>query len=168
MSAQRQSSVLLLSTLDQLQCQAFNIEEVLRGAHLGAVRPPGYRNSFQVLDSPIKEMLGDINPLHSGFLFPGSELVKPDLSAYLSDVPEEVRQQVLIAVDEAHEDNTAMMRALDSKIRSLTSAASCLVNHSAEAIAGYGRLTSALDVCQLGILRRHVGAFVRPRQRRRS
>ena len=84
--------------------------------------------------------------MHSGFLFPGSELVKPDLSAYLSDVPEEVRQRVLIAVDEAHEDNTAKVRALDAKIRTLTSAASCLVNHSAEAITGYSRLMSALDV----------------------
>ena len=83
--------MLLLTVLDQIQRQTFNVQEVLRGAHPGAVMAPGYRDSFGVLDQPIKEMLGDINPRYSGFLFPGSEPVKPDLSGLLDNIPEEVR-----------------------------------------------------------------------------
>ena len=98
MSAQRQSSVLLLTILDQVQRQTFNVKEVLRGAHPGAVKAPGFRDSFGVLDQPIKEMLGDVNPQHSGLLFPGSEPAKPDLSGLLDNIPEEVRQRINITV----------------------------------------------------------------------
>ena len=74
MTAQCQSSVLLLIIFDQLMEQAFNIQEVMRDAHLGAIRPPGNRDSFNILDSPTPELVGKLDFAHSGLLFPGSEL----------------------------------------------------------------------------------------------
>ena len=64
--------------------------------------------------------------------------------------------------EETHNTNMGRVRALDAKIRALYSSSSSLVNSASEAISGYGRFLAALDQRQLGILRRHVGAFVRP------
>ena len=72
MALHRQSSVLVLSTMDHVQSQAFNVLEVLETANKGAVRSQGYRNSFHILDEPSKEMVGDINHHFQGFLFPGT------------------------------------------------------------------------------------------------
>ena len=65
-------------------------------------------------------------------------------------------------MEEAHAVNTAKVWALDGKICALHSAAASLANHSLEALAGYGRLISALDVRQQVILRCHNGSFIRP------
>ena len=162
MAFHRQSSVLVLSVMDHVQSQAFNVLEVLRTANKGAVRPQGYRDSFHILDEPSKEMVGDINHHFSGFLFPGTEPVKPDLAGLLTNIPEEISQRILLAVEEAHVDNLARSRILDNKVRTLANSASSLINTTAEALAGYARIQSALDARQLNILRRHTGAFVRP------
>ena len=91
-------------------------------------------------------MLGDLNPNFTGLLFPDSELDKPDLVSLLQDVPEEIRDRVNIAVEESYAENCRRVQALESKFRSLYTTAAGLVNDSTEAIRGYGRLASALDV----------------------
>ena len=85
MTAQRQSSVLLLSVFDKLLEQSFNLEEIMEDAHSGAVQPPGTRDSYGIQDSPIPVPVGELNPTHPGLVFPGVELEKPDLSAFLLD-----------------------------------------------------------------------------------
>ena len=97
-------------------------------------------------------------------VFPGAELEKLDLSAFLLDgqVPEEVRQRVNLAVEIAHQENTKRVRALDQKVRSLYSTAASLANDTSEALAGYRRLISTLNVRQQVFLKRHSGSFVRP------
>ena len=39
-------------------------------------------------------MFGDLNPNHTGLLFLGSKLEKPDLDSLLQDVSEEIRARV--------------------------------------------------------------------------
>ena len=54
-----------------------------------------------------------------------------------------------------------MVQILDSKIRSLYIAASGLVNDRVETLRGFGRVQTALDICQQSILRKS-GPFVKP------
>ena len=53
---------------------------------------------------------------------------------------------VRIMVDESHAENCRQVQALDSKFRGLYTTTAGLVNDGTEAIRGYGRLASALDV----------------------
>ena len=53
------------------------------------------------------------------------------------------------------------MQLWDSKVRSLYSAASSLVNDRVETLRGYGRIQTALDVCLQSIVRR-AGPFYKP------
>ena len=49
-------------------------------------------------------------------------------------------------MEESHAENCRQVQALDSKFRSLYTTATGLVNDGTEAIRGYGRLASALNV----------------------
>ena len=101
-----------------------------------------------------------LNWNQTGLLFPGSKLKKPDLNSLLHDFSEEIRARVNI-VEESHAENCRQVRALDSKFRSLNTAAAGLLNNGTEAIKGYGRLASALNVQQQAILRKSE-PFVKP------
>ena len=157
-----QSAVLLLSTMDHVQAQAFLVGEALESAAKGAVRSRGFRNTFNILDKPSQELVGDVNHHFQGFLYPGTEPVKADLTGLLDGVPEEIRDRILLAVEEAHGDNLERAKLLDRKVRTLANAASSLANTTAEALGTYARVQSALDARQLQILRRHTGNFVHP------
>ena len=68
---------------------------------------------------------------------------------------------VNIMVEESHDENYRRVQALDTRFRSLYTAATGLVNDGTQAIRGYGRLASALDVREQAILRK-CGTFVKP------
>ena len=148
--AHGQASVLLLANLDQILEHHFKLMESMEDAHSGAVLPPGNRDTCNIQDAPIPVPAGELNPAHSGLVFPGAKLEKPDLSAFLMDgsIPQEVRERVQVAVDMAHADNVVKMRAMDQKVRALYTTASALVNDSSEALNGYRKMLSALDVWQ--------------------
>ena len=78
-------------------------------------------------------MFGDLNPNHTGLLFLGSKLEKPDLDSLLQDVSEEIRARVNI-VEESYAENCRRVRALDSKFRSLNTAAAGLVNNGTSSL----------------------------------
>ena len=63
-------------------------------------------------------------------------------------------------MEESDAKNCRQVLALESKFRSLYTTAAGLVNNSTEAIRGYGRLASSLDVQQQAILRKS-GPFVK-------
>ena len=102
--AQRQALVLLLNNIDQVLEHSFTLEGVMADAHSGALQAPGTRDSYNIQDSPIRVPQGDLNPAHTGLVFPGAELEKPDLTAFLMDssIPEEVCQRVNLAVEMTH------------------------------------------------------------------
>ena len=50
------------------------------------------RDLFNLAPEPV--MFGDLNPNHTGLLFLGSKLEKPDLDSLLQDVSEEIRARV--------------------------------------------------------------------------
>ena len=106
-------------------------------------------------------MLEVLNPNQNAFLFPSSELEKPDMDSLLQEVPDKIRFRVNLTVEESHVENCRWVRALDSKFRSLYTTAVGLVNNGMENIRGYGRLASALHVGQQAILRKS-GPFVKP------
>ena len=106
-------------------------------------------------------MLEVLNPNQNAFLFPSSELEKPDMDSLLQEVPDKIRFRVNLTVEESHAENCRRVQALDSKFRSLYTTAVGLVNNGMENIRGYGRLASALHVGQQAILRKS-GPFVKP------
>ena len=76
-------------------------------------------------------------------------------------VPQEIQAKILSAVRQAHLNNLQRVQQWDSKVRSLYTAASGLVNDGIESLRGYGQIQAALDVHQQSILRR-AGPFVKP------
>ena len=68
---------------------------------------------------------------------------------------------ILIAFKQSQANNQQMVQLWDSKAKSLYSAAAGLVNDGVETLRGYGKVQTALDVCQQSILRKS-GPFVKP------
>ena len=60
-------------------------------------------------------------------------------------VPLDIQTRILTAVRQSRTYNQQMVQLLDSKIRSLYTVASGLVNDGAETLRGYGRVQTALD-----------------------
>ena len=106
----------------------------MESAAKGAVRSRGFRNTFNILDKPSQELVGDINHHFQGFLYPGTEPVKADLTGLLDGVPEEIGKRILLAVEEAHGVNLGRAKLLDRKVQTLANAASSLANTTTEAL----------------------------------
>ena len=136
--AQRAASVLLLTNADQIAEHRFSMDGIMGDAHSGALLAPGNRDTFNMEDSPQSLAMGDLNPSHTGLVFPGTKLEKPDLSSLLENLSEDVRTRILLAVNENHEGNLLRVQALDQKFRSLYTSAAGLVNDSMETFRGYG------------------------------
>ena len=62
-------------------------------------------------------------------------------------VPKDIKSRVLIAARESHARNQEKVQTLDSKIGSLYTTASGLVNDGMETLSGNGRVQTALDIC---------------------
>ena len=93
--------------------------------------------------------MGELNPSYQGPLFPNFCLEQPELEFIMGDqVSQEVQTRILMAVRQAHSNNLQRVQQWDSKVRSLYSAASGLVNDGVESLRGYGLIQTALDVCQ--------------------
>ena len=161
--ASRQASVLLLTNADQMAEHRVAVDRIMADAHQGALLAPRERDSFNLEESPLLLAMGDLNPCYSGLVFPGSEPEKPDLSSLIMDstIPQEVRERIHLAVEMSHQENVRKVQALDQKFRGLYTTVSGLVNDSMEAIHGYGKVASALDIRQQVIVRRS-GPFVKP------
>ena len=92
-------------------------------------------------------MYGALDPSYQGLIFPDSSLEAPDLESFMGDsVPNDIKDRVLIAARESHARNQEKVQNLDSKIRSLYTTASGLVNDWKETLCGYGKVLTALNV----------------------
>merc|ERR1712112_480075 len=141
----------------------FAMDRLMSDAHQGALLAPRERDSFSLEESPLPLAMGDLNPGYSGLVFPGSGPDKPDLSSIIMDstIPQEVRERIHLAVEMSHQENVRRVQALDQKFRGLYTTVSGLINDSMEAIRGYRKVASALDIRQQVIIRRS-GPFIKP------
>ena len=70
---------------------------------------------------------------------------EPDLESIIGDlVPHSIKDRVLIAARESHTRNQEKVQLLDSKFRSLYTAASGLVNNRVETLRGFRRVQTVL------------------------
>ena len=104
--------------------------------------------------------MGELNPAYQGLLFPDICLEEPELESIMGDqVPQEIQNRILMAVRQTHTNNVQRVQLWDSKVRSLYSVASGLVNDRVETLRGFGQVQTALDVPQQSILRK-CGPFI--------
>ena len=74
---------------------------------------------------------------HTKVLFLDSSLEEPDLESIMGDwVPQDIKIRVLIAARESYTRNQEKVQTLNSKSRSLYTAASGLVNDGEETLRG--------------------------------
>ena len=59
--------------------------------------------------------MSDLNP-SQGRMFPETVLEKLDLSSLVEDLPEDVRERILLAVEEPHLRNIRRVQALDLEL----------------------------------------------------
>lgn len=136
------------------------IDQAQSNASQGAFLPTRERDLY-FLD-PAPKVLGDLDPSCQGLIFPDSGLEAPDLESIMGDsVPDDIKERFLIATRVSHIRNQEKVQNLDSTIRSLYTMASGLVNDGVEALRGYRKVQTALNVCQQSIWRKS-GPFVKP------
>ena len=106
--------------------------------------------------------LGSLSPAYQGLVFPGSEPEKPDLSSLVmySTIPQELRERILLKVEESHKANLERNKAMDEKFWALYSSATGAINDFSKVVCGYGKVATALDLCMQGIIRRS-GPFIK-------
>ena len=106
-------------------------------------------------------VFGDINPNYHGLFFPDSGLEKLNLASLLNMVPEVIKARVLYFMEEDYARNLKRMQLYKNIVREVYSIIAGLVNDGMEVIRGYGKLVTALNICQQQTLRK-CGSFVRP------
>ena len=80
-------------------------------------------------------------PKEKRFLFLDFCLEQPELQSIMGDqVSHEVQDRILMAVRQTHAKNLEKLELWDSKVRSLYSAASGLVNNWVVTLRGYGQI----------------------------
>ena len=111
---------------------------------------------------PQPTVIRELDPTNKGVVFLDFSLEDPDLESIMGDRdPMDIKVRILAAARQSHANNQEMVQLLDSKIRSLYTAASGLVNDGVETLRGFGRVQTALNVHQQSILRKS-GPFVKP------
>ena len=104
---------------------------------------------------PQPTLMRELDSTYQRLIFPDFSLEEPDLESIMEDlVPQEIQSMILLAARQSHANNQEMVHLLDSKIRSLYTVASGLVNDGVETLRGYGRVQTALNVCQQSIMRK--------------
>ena len=79
--------------------------------------------------------MGEINPAYLGPLFPDFCLEQLELESIIGDqVRQEIQARILMTVRQAHLNNLQRVQQWDSKVRSLYTAASGLVNDRVETL----------------------------------
>ena len=154
MVTQRQASSLLFLNADQTAEHGCSIKELVEDTQYGAFLEPEERDTFQIFGEPTRVGLGNLNPAYRGLVFPGSEPEKPDLSSLVEDLPQELRERILLKVEESHKANLERNKAMDEKFRALYSSTTGAINDFSEVVRGYGKVSTALDLCMQGIIRR--------------
>ena len=149
---ERQDNTILLTLVDRMADQKFNLRQVMATAHKPAFIPRDKRDHFKL--DPEPSVFGDLYPNYHGLLFLDTGLEKPDLPSFLDKVPEEVSGGILHHMEEVHTRNMERVRLLDNVVQELYSILTGLVNDGMEVIRGYGKLATALL--------RKCGSFVRP------
>ena len=144
LNASCQASTILLANADQVAEHRHKIDLALTNIAQGAFLPVRERDLF-CLD-PQPTVLGELDPSYQGPVFlDSSSLEEPDLEFIMGDsVPQDIKNRVLIAARESHTRNQEKVQALDSKFRSLYTAASGLVNDRGETLRGFSRVQTAL------------------------
>ena len=89
-----------------------------------------------------------------------TRLEKPYLASLLDSIPEKVKGRVY-HMEEVDTMNMERVQLLDNIVREVYSIKEGLVNDGIEVIRGYGKLVTALNICQQQILRK-CGSFIRP------
>ena len=89
----------------------------------------------------------ELDSTYQGLIFPDFSLEELDLESIMEGlVPQEIQTRILVAVRQSHANNQEMVQLLDSKIRSLYTVASGLVNDGVETLRGYGWVQTALNI----------------------
>ena len=126
------------------------IQKFVKGvtnAAQGAFLPVKERDLYSL--GPQSTVLREFDPTYQGHVFPDFSLEEPDLESIMGElVPQKIQIMILTAARQSHTSNQEMVQLLDSKIRSLYTAASGLVNDRVETLRGFGRVQNALDICQ--------------------
>ena len=116
-----------MANRDQVVAHRHIIDQALANAAQGAFLPVKERDLYNL--DPQLTVLGELDPTYQGPIFPDFSLEEPDLESIMGDlVPQEIQTRILVAVKQSHTNNQQMVQLLDSKIRSLYTAASGLVN----------------------------------------
>ena len=101
----------------------------------------------------------ELDSTYQGLIFLDFSLEEPELESIMEGIVPQTR--ILAAVRQSHANNLEMVQLLDSKIRSLYATASGLVNERMKTLRGFGRVETAVDVCQQSILRK-IGLLLCP------
>ena len=146
-SVSRQASTMVMANDDHVVAHHHKIDQATANAAKEAFLPIRERDLYQL--DPQFTVLGELDPSYKGPIFPDFCLEELDLEAIMGDlVPHEIQIRILMAVRQSHSNNLQMVQFLDSKIRSLYTAASGLINNRVETLRGYGWVQTTLDVCQ--------------------
>ena len=110
--AQGLESSLQFTNHDQMAEHRFSMDGPMGDAHSGGLPVQGNRDNPSQGTHPRPLAMGDFNP-SQGRLFPETVLEKLDLSSLVEDLPEDVRERILLAVEESHLRNIQRVQALD-------------------------------------------------------
>ena len=109
---QRLESGLQFTKSDQMAEHQFSMDGTMGDAQSGGLPVPGGRDTPILGAHPWPLAMGDLNP-SQGRMFPETVLEKLDLSSLVEDLPEDVRERILLAVEESHLRNIQRVQALD-------------------------------------------------------
>ena len=90
----------------------FSMDGTMGDAQSGGLPVPGGRDTPILGAHPWPLAMGDLNP-SQGRMFPEIVLDNLDLSSLVEDLPEDVRERILLAVEESHLRNIRRVQALD-------------------------------------------------------
>ena len=98
-----------------------------------AFLPIKERDLFNLGSMPT--VMGELNPAYKDPIFPDFCLEQLELESIMGDqVPQENQAKILLTVRQAHLNNLQRVQQWDSKVRSLYTTASGLVNNRIESI----------------------------------
>ena len=120
-----------MANVDYLAGHRHQIEDAMADAAPGAFHPVRERDLFSL--GPQNMVMGELDPNYQGSLFPDICLEQPELQSIMGDqVPQEVQTRILTAVRQTHANNLEKMQLWDSKVRSLYTAGSGILNEGVE------------------------------------
>ena len=136
-----------MANADHMADHRHKLDQALVTAAQGAFLPVRARDLFSL--DPQLTVIGELDSSYQGLLFLDFSLEELDLESIMEDlVPQEIQSRILAAARQSHANNQEMVQLLDSKIRSIYTMASGLVNGGVEILRGFGKVQTALDFRQ--------------------